>query len=67
VAVRPAGPLIGAPVTQDFIDKIGADAYGANAASAVEKAKIANLGLKDGRLRIINFSVGVSSGYRAYA
>ncbi len=31
--------LIGAPVTQDFVDKIGADAYGANAASAVEKAK----------------------------
>jgi corrinoid protein of di/trimethylamine methyltransferase len=29
----------GAPVTQDFVDKIGADAYGANAASATEKAK----------------------------
>jgi 5-methyltetrahydrofolate--homocysteine methyltransferase len=29
----------GAPVTQDFIEKIGADAYGANAASASEKAK----------------------------
>jgi 5-methyltetrahydrofolate--homocysteine methyltransferase len=29
----------GAPVTQDFIDKIGADAYGANAASASENAK----------------------------
>jgi methylmalonyl-CoA mutase cobalamin-binding domain/chain len=29
----------GASVTQDFVDKIGADAYGANAASAVEKAK----------------------------
>jgi 5-methyltetrahydrofolate--homocysteine methyltransferase len=29
----------GAPVTQDFIDKIGADAYGANAATASEKAK----------------------------
>jgi corrinoid protein of di/trimethylamine methyltransferase len=29
----------GAPVTQDFVDKIGADAYGANAASASEKAK----------------------------
>jgi corrinoid protein of di/trimethylamine methyltransferase len=29
----------GAPVTQDFVDKIGADAYGANAASAVDKAK----------------------------
>jgi len=29
----------GAPVTQDFVDKIGADAYGANAVSAVEKAK----------------------------
>jgi methanogenic corrinoid protein MtbC1 len=26
-------------VTQDFVDKIGADAYGTNAASAVEKAK----------------------------
>jgi len=29
----------GAPVTQDFIEQIGADAYGANAASAAEKAK----------------------------
>jgi 5-methyltetrahydrofolate--homocysteine methyltransferase len=29
----------GAPVTQDFVEKIGADAYGANAASAVDKAK----------------------------
>jgi len=29
----------GAPVTQDFIAKIGADAYGANAAAASEKAK----------------------------
>jgi 5-methyltetrahydrofolate--homocysteine methyltransferase len=29
----------GAPVTQAFVDKIGADAYGANAAAAVEKAK----------------------------
>ncbi len=29
----------GAQVTQDFIEKIGGDAYGANAASAVEKAK----------------------------
>jgi len=29
----------GAPVTQDFVEKIGADAYGANAASASEKAK----------------------------
>jgi len=29
----------GAPVTQDFVDKIGGDAYGANAASAVDKAK----------------------------
>jgi 5-methyltetrahydrofolate--homocysteine methyltransferase len=28
----------GAPVFQDFVDKIGVDAYGANAASAVEKA-----------------------------
>jgi 5-methyltetrahydrofolate--homocysteine methyltransferase len=29
----------GAPVSQAFGDKIGADAYGANAAAAVEKAK----------------------------
>jgi corrinoid protein of di/trimethylamine methyltransferase len=29
----------GAPVTQEFIEKIGADAYGANAASAAERAK----------------------------
>ena len=29
----------GAPVTQDFIEKIGADAYGDNAAAASEKAK----------------------------
>ncbi|RLB42588.1 MAG: cobalamin-binding protein [Deltaproteobacteria bacterium] len=29
----------GAPVTQDFADKIGADGYGSNAAAAVEKAK----------------------------
>jgi len=29
----------GAPVTQDFVDKIGGDAYGANADSVVEKAK----------------------------
>ncbi len=29
----------GAPVTQAFVDKIGADAYGADAASASEKAK----------------------------
>ncbi len=29
----------GAPVTKDFVDKIGGDAYGANAASASEKAK----------------------------
>lgn len=29
----------GAPVTQDFVDKIGADAYGADAAAAVDKAK----------------------------
>lgn len=29
----------GAPVTQKFIDEIGADGYGADAASAVEKAK----------------------------
>ena len=30
----------GAPVTQDFVDEIGADAYGSNATAAVEKAKI---------------------------
>jgi len=29
----------GAPVTQAFVDEIGADAYGANAAAASEKAK----------------------------
>jgi 5-methyltetrahydrofolate--homocysteine methyltransferase len=29
----------GAPVTQDFVDQIGADAYGSNATAAVEKAK----------------------------
>jgi 5-methyltetrahydrofolate--homocysteine methyltransferase len=29
----------GAPVTQAFVEKIGADAYGANAAAAIEKAK----------------------------
>ena len=29
----------GAPVTQDFVEKIGADAYGANAASASDNAK----------------------------
>jgi corrinoid protein of di/trimethylamine methyltransferase len=29
----------GAPVTQDFVEKIGGDAYGGNAASATEKAK----------------------------
>ena len=29
----------GAPVTKDFVEKIGADAYGANAASAAENAK----------------------------
>ena len=29
----------GAPVTQAFVEEIGADAYGANAASATEKAK----------------------------
>ncbi|MBW2031264.1 MAG: corrinoid protein [Deltaproteobacteria bacterium] len=29
----------GAPVTEDFAEKIGADGYGANAAAAVEKAK----------------------------
>lgn len=29
----------GPPVIQDFVDKIGADAYSANVASAVEKAK----------------------------
>ena len=30
----------GAPVTQDFADKIGADAYGSDAAAAVEGAKM---------------------------
>lgn len=29
----------GAPVTQDFVDEIGGDAYGSNATTAVEKAK----------------------------
>ena len=29
----------GAPITQDFVEMIGADAYGANASIAVEKAK----------------------------
>jgi 5-methyltetrahydrofolate--homocysteine methyltransferase len=29
----------GAPVTQDFVEEIGADAYGSNATAAVEKAK----------------------------
>ncbi|NIS70716.1 MAG: cobalamin-binding protein, partial [Proteobacteria bacterium] len=29
----------GAPVTQDFVDEIGGDAYGSNATAAVEKAK----------------------------
>ena len=29
----------GAPVTQDFVEGIGADAYGSNATTAVEKAK----------------------------
>jgi len=29
----------GAPVTQKFVDEIGADAYGANAATAAEKSK----------------------------
>jgi len=29
----------GAPVTQDFVDEIGADAYGSNATAAIEKAK----------------------------
>lgn len=29
----------GAPVTQRFVEKIGADAYGSNATAAVEKAK----------------------------
>lgn len=29
----------GAPDTQDFVEKIGADAYGANAASAADNAK----------------------------
>ena len=30
----------GAPVTQNFANKIGADAYGSNAGEAVEKAKM---------------------------
>jgi 5-methyltetrahydrofolate--homocysteine methyltransferase len=29
----------GAPVTQKFIEEIGGDGYGANAAAAVDKAK----------------------------
>ena len=29
----------GAPVTEKFVEEIGADAYGANAGSATEKAK----------------------------
>jgi len=29
----------GAPVTQDFVEEIGGDAYGSNAAAAVEEAK----------------------------
>ena len=29
----------GAPVTQDFVDEIGGDAYGCNVTEAVEKAK----------------------------
>lgn len=29
----------GAPVTQDFVEEIGGDAYGSNATAAVEKAK----------------------------
>jgi corrinoid protein of di/trimethylamine methyltransferase len=29
----------GAPVTQDFVEEIGADAYGSNATAAVERAK----------------------------
>ena len=29
----------GAPVTQNFVEKIGADAYGSNAATASELAK----------------------------
>ncbi len=29
----------GAPVTQNFVNDIGADAYGANAATAAEKSK----------------------------
>ena len=29
----------GAPVTQDFADEMGADAYGENAVDAVDKAK----------------------------
>lgn len=29
----------GAPVTHDFVDKIGADTYGANAAATSDKSK----------------------------
>ena len=29
----------GAPVTQEFVEKIGGDSYGTNAAEAVENAK----------------------------
>ncbi len=36
----------GAPVTQRFADEIGADAYGANAAAAVERAKELAAGAK---------------------
>ena len=37
----------GAPVTQEFADEMGADAYGESAIDAVEKAKELILLLKD--------------------
>jgi 5-methyltetrahydrofolate--homocysteine methyltransferase len=40
IAIKEAGIMVGgAPVTASFAEKIGADAYASNAASAVEKAK----------------------------
>jgi corrinoid protein of di/trimethylamine methyltransferase len=41
----------GAPVTQDFVDKIGGDAYGANAASATDKAKDARFNVPGSEVR----------------
>ncbi len=37
----------GAPVTQEFADEMGADAYGESAVDAVEKAKELIVLLKD--------------------